>query len=192
MVTCITPSDRLASAQDSLLLVVDIQERFVPIIHESDRVLKNTAILMQAANNLGVSIMVSEQYPKGLGPTAAELKRWYTPETVTLEKSAFGCLEDQGMKDYLAASGKRQMVVCGIEAHVCVNQTVHQLLSMGYPVFLVVDAVSSRTVANMQVGLQKMIQSGAIPCSTEMVLFEWMRDAAHPDFKAVQALIKTN
>jgi nicotinamidase-related amidase len=176
--------------EDSLLLVVDVQSRFVPVIHEGEALVNQVGILMQAANIIGIPTLVSEQYPKGLGFTDERLQVFYTEKTHRLEKEAFGCGADEAMASWLQAQHKKQIVVCGIEAHVCVNQTVHQLLRAGYEVFLVENAVSSRTLENKQIALKRMSHSGTISVSTEMVLFEWMQAATYPHFKAIQALIK--
>lgn len=176
--------------EDSLLLVVDVQSRFVPVIYEGEALVKQVGILMQAANIIGIPTLVSEQYPKGLGHTDERLQAFYSEKTHCLEKDAFGCGADEAMASWLQAQHKKQIVVCGIEAHVCVNQTVHQLLRAGYEVFLVENAVSSRTSENKEIALKRMRYSGAISVSTEMVLFEWMQAATYPHFKAVQSLIK--
>jgi nicotinamidase-related amidase len=175
---------------DSLLLVVDVQSRFVPVIHEGEVLVQHVGILMQAANLMGIPTLVSEQYPKGLGYTDERLQAFYGENTHRLEKEAFGCGADEAMAAWLKGQHKKQIVVCGIEAHVCVSQTVHQLLRVGYEVFLVENAVSSRTLENKRIALNRMASSGAVSVSTEMVLFEWMQTASHPNFKAIQALIK--
>lgn len=180
----------ILSLNDSVLLVVDVQTRFVPVIADGEALVKQVGILMQAANLLGVPTLVSEQYPKGLGYTDERLQAFYTETTTRLEKTAFGCGADAGMMDWLKSQGRRQIVVCGIEAHVCVNQTVNQLLQEGFEVFLVHNAVSSRSLENKATALLRLTQAGAVPSNTEMVLFEWMHTAEHPQFKAVQALIK--
>jgi nicotinamidase-related amidase len=173
-----------------VLLVVDVQEKFTPVIHQSQQLITQVGRLIQAADQLTVPIVVSEQYPQGLGHTNGALLS-LLPETVhTRVKTTFGCLADTGIEALLSELARPQVVVCGIEAHICVNQSVHQLLEAGYQVHLVFDAVSSRAEANRDIGIQKMIQSGAVPSCVEMVLFEWLQDATHPAFKPVQALIK--
>lgn len=181
---------RLLNSKHSALLIVDIQEKFLPVVWESESLVANTRILIEAAARLELPILVSEQYPKGLGHTAEALISVLPESAVTLTKSAFGCLEDFGMKTHLASLQRKQIIVCGIEAHVCVNQTVHQLLAAGYEPHLIQDALSSRVEVNYRIGLQKMTQSGAIPSCVEMALFELMQDAAHPLFKPLQQLIK--
>ncbi len=176
--------------ETSLLLVVDIQEKFVPIIDGCGRVIAKSKILLKAAGLLGVPVIVSEQYPKGLGRTTAELVAAYPEGVEVLEKTAFGCLGDEAIRARVDALARRQVVVCGIETHVCVNQTVHQLLASGHQVHLIEEAIASRAASNREAGLAKMRSSGAIPSCVETALFEWMGDAKHPRFKEVQALIK--
>lgn len=181
---------RLLTAESSVLLVVDIQERFVPVIADIERVIRNTAILIDAARELGMPVIVSEQYPKGLGRTDSGLANRLPDSARVVEKTAFGCLGCDELRNEMAACNRSQVVVCGIETHVCVNQTTHQLLEAGYEVHLVSDAVSSRDPANHTAGMTKMIQSGVVPACTEMAVFELMRDAVHPAFKTLQALVK--
>jgi len=183
-------SNRLLRPETSCLLVVDIQEKFVPVIHEYDRVIANTRILLKAAGLLEVPVIVSEQYPKGLGHTVAELVDAFPLKTEVHDKTAFGCLEDAALRERLDALGRKQVVVAGIEAHVCVNQTVNQLLGAGYEVHLVEDALGSRIPESREIAVRKMVSCGAIASCVEMALFEWLGDAKHPRFKDVQALIK--
>jgi len=182
--------NRLLSLESSCLLVVDIQEKFVSVIDEYERVVAKSKIMIQAAGMLGVPVIVSEQYPKGLGQTVSELSEVYPEKTQIHDKTAFGCLGDVGLTEQIAALGKKQIVVVGIETHVCVNQTVHQLLNADYQVHLIEDALGSRSSENRDIGIAKMRASGAVSSCVEMALFEWMGDAKHPRFKDVQALIK--
>lgn len=181
---------RLLLPQKSVLLIVDIQEKFLPILYEAERVVRNARILVQVARKLDIPIVVTEQYPKGLGPTIGPLLEVLSPDQAVMEKISFGSLGDLSTKVHLATLDRSQVIVCGLEAHICVNQTVHQLLAEGYDAHLVQDAISSRTQANYEIGLAKMIQSGAIPSSVEMVLFELMQTASHPFFKELQSLVK--
>ncbi len=182
--------NRLLHPDRAVLLVIDIQEKFTPVIHKAERLIERTRIMIETARQLELPVVVSEQYPRGLGPTAKELAE-ILPENVTvLEKTAFGCLGDEDITAHLKSLGRDQIMVCGIEAHVCVNQTVHQLLAAGYEAHLIQDAVSAREKRNLGIGLAKMTQSGAIPSCTEMALFELMGNSLHPCFKPIQALIK--
>ncbi len=147
-------------------------------------------VVAHGARLLGVPVVVTEQYPKGLGRTAAEIAAVLPEDFEPVEKTAFSSCGAQEFVARLEAAGARQVLLCGIEAHVCVNQTAHDLLARGYQVHLLTDCVSSRAEQNRRVGLDKMLRSGALPSSTELALFELMRDARHEQFKAIQKLIK--
>ncbi|MCA1633422.1 MAG: hydrolase [Acidobacteria bacterium] len=172
------------------LVIIDMQESFRDAISDFTEVAARIALVAHAAQLLGVPVVVTEQYPKGLGHTAGEI-RTVLPEGVEpVEKTAFSsCGADQFVAR-LDSLGARQILVCGIEAHICVNQTSHDLLARGFQVHLLVDCITARAAQNRQAGLDKMRQSGALPSSTEMALFELMRDARHEQFKAIQRLIK--
>lgn len=176
--------------QQSALLVVDLQERLLPNIHNYHQAVKNTVVLIKAAQLLDIPVMVSEQYVKGLGATVAAVSSVFNDKTIVLEKTTFGVLAEPQLKQAFQALERSQVIVCGIETHVCVNQSVHQLLQLGYQCHVVQDAVSSRLPENKAAGLQKMQQSGAVVTSTEMALFELLEDSKHPLFKQVQSLIK--
>lgn len=186
----------LLSAQRSVLVIVDEQERLLPAIHEGDRVVRNTGILLDAAAALNVPVLVSEQYPRGLGPTLPAVRQRLDarkPEDVAVvEKIHFSCAEEPGFLKRLAAFGRDQIVLAGTEAHVCVLQTALGLLEKGVGggVALVADATSSRTPANAERGIARMEKAGAEIVTTEMVVFEWLHRAATPEFKTVSALIK--
>lgn len=180
----------LLKASEAVLLVVDIQDKFTDVILNANMVIEKTAILIQAAAQLEIPIVVSEQYPKGLGHTVDALIHLLPTNAVTLEKTAFGCLGDEEITTHLAGLKRKKIMLCGIEAHVCVNQTAHQLLTAGYEVHLIQDAISSRHAENRTIGIQKMLASGAIAGCTEMALFELMQTAKHPAFKSLQALVK--
>jgi nicotinamidase-related amidase len=181
---------RLLAADNAVLLIIDIQEKFVPVVHESQHLIERTWVMIEAARLLNIPILVSEQYPKGLGHTVKRLKEALPEEAQVLEKSAFGCLGDIVIKDKLTDTGRKQVLVCGLEAHVCVNQTVHQLLDNGFEPHLIEDALASRDIKNKAIGLRKMEASGAVPSCTEMALFELMGHAKHPHFRKLQGLIK--
>ncbi len=181
---------RLLDPKKSALLVVDIQQKFVPIVHEAERIIAKTKALIEAAAILNIPIVVSEQYPKGLGRTVDELSEPLPGGTIVCEKTSFGCLGDDHLAKKIRALKRKQIVVCGVETHVCVSQTVHQLLDAGYEVHLIEDALASRDPRNIEIGVRKMEQTGAIPSCVEMAIFEWMGHSKHADFKALQALIK--
>jgi nicotinamidase-related amidase len=179
----------LMDADLSCLLVVDVQTRLAPAIIAHDKVIANTAVLMKAAARLQVPMLVSEQYPRGLGPTVPELAELAEAGAI-VEKVHFSCLADQTYAERFRGLGRGQAVVAGIEAHVCVLQTCVELIEGGYRVCVVADAVSSRTPDNAALALERLRAAGAVVVSTEMVVFEWLRRAGTPEFKELSALIK--
>jgi len=180
----------LIDREDSLLLVVDVQAKLWPHISNQEQVRDRCALLIRGAAKLEVPIVVSEQYPKGLGPTLPELRQALPPGTLVREKMAFGCLGETEMIGQLEALGRGTLVVCGIEAHVCVLQTVLGALGKGLRAVVVADAIGSRVESNRALALERMRGAGATVVSAEMLLFEWMRTAKHPAFKEISALVK--
>ncbi|HER20334.1 MAG TPA: hydrolase [Chromatiales bacterium] len=181
---------RLLHRDDSALVVIDVQEAYRGKTVEHDRMVERVCRLIRAARLLAVPIVVTEQYPKGIGRTQREVAECLPEAQPILEKMTMSCC---GQPQFVAAVerlGRRQLVVCGIEAHACVNQTVHQLLERGYEVHLPRDAVSARFESDLEVAWQKMTTSGAVPSSTEMALLEWIRSSEDPLFKDIHRLIK--
>jgi nicotinamidase-related amidase len=167
------------------LIVVDVQEGFRKAIPDFERVAKATATLIEGAEAIGIPIIVTEQYPRGLGETAPEVAE-HLPEGVEpLEKVVFSAADAEGFD----LGGRDQALVCGIETHVCVNQTVLALLDSGTEVQVAEDAVGSRTDENKRVGLHKMERAGALLTSVETALFELLGRAGTDEFKTVQKLI---
>ena len=178
------------NAAEAALVIIDMQEAFRSSIPDFAEVAASVALMAHAAQLLGLPVLVTEQYPKGLGQTAGEIRAVLPPGLKPIEKTAFSSCGAQAFVNELERVRARQVIVCGIEAHVCVNQTTHDLLARGYRVHLLTECISSRAAHNRETGIAKMLQSGALPSSIEMALFELMRDAAHEQFKAVQKLIK--
>lgn len=174
--------------EDSVLLVVDVQEKLVPALHETESLVKNCATLAKAASLLDVPVVVTEQYSARLGPTV-ETVRAELEGAPVFEKMLFSALTDE-VRSHLQSLGRYNVVLCGAETHVCVLQTALDLLEAGYAVFIVRDAVTSRRLSNVQVGLARMEASGAIPASVESTLFEWLKIAGTDDFKKLLPLIK--
>ena len=173
----------LLTAAGAVLLLVDFQQRLVPAIHDGDTVVARAARLAEAAQLLDVPVCATEQYPTGLGPTVAELAGY--PQNV-VAKTRFSGVADPTLLPPTA----REVVVAGVEAHVCVLQTVADLLDTAHRVVVVADAVGSRDPANRDVGLERMRVHGAEIVTSEMVLFEWLRDSTHPRFREVQKLLR--
>jgi nicotinamidase-related amidase len=167
------------------LIVVDVQEGFREAVPDFDRVAKATATLIEGAEAIGIPIIVTEQYPKGLGETAPEVAEHLPDGTEPLEKVVFSAAEAEGFD----LEGRDQALVCGIETHVCVNQTALDLLASGIEVQVAEDAVGSRTEENKRVGLRKMERVGAEMTSVETALFELLGRAGTDEFKTVQRLI---
>lgn len=171
------------------LFVVDVQERFRPAMQGFDSMVAGCLRLVRTFRILGLPLIVTEQYPKGLGRTVAELQEPLAGVPV-FEKTAFSALGCPQVREKLALLEARSIVVCGIETHVCVHQTVRDLLRAGYRVEVAVDAVESRHSGDRDVALRRMENSGAVLTTTEMAAFELLVDARHPRFKEVQALFK--
>jgi nicotinamidase-related amidase len=173
----------------SLLLVIDIQGRLARIVQDSDAVIRNAGILTEGMQLLGVPALVTEQYPAGLGHTVEELQ----PRIAGLplmEKSTFSCCADPGIMQAIVDSRRTEIIVCGIEAHVCVYQTVRDLLRHGHTVHVVTDAISSRDDTNRRLAITVMHSLGASLTSTEMILFELLHTSGTDIFKAISKLVR--
>jgi len=179
----------MISPEETALIVVDVQGKLANIVHESEFVVNQMEALIKGAQILDVPIIWMEQYPEGLGPTTDQLKRHLEEEKYVTKRTFSACLEEQFM-EVIEEVGRKSFLVLGIEAHVCVYQTVRDLLQKEYDVEIVLDAVSSRTETNRKIGIEKMRSLGATITSTEMALFELMKTSKHPRFKEVISLIK--
>lgn len=179
----------LIRAQDSALIVIDVQERLVPAMQAPARTIKNTRILLQAAEKTGVPAILTEQYPQGLGHTIPEIRK-AAGESMILPKMHFSCMEDRNFAAAFRALGRRQAVLAGMEAHICVVQTASSLVEEGFDVFVVSDATASRTIESEQACLARLSASGVSIVTTEMVVFEWLGKAGTEAFKEMLALIK--
>jgi nicotinamidase-related amidase len=181
-------SRRIARAK-AALVVVDMQERLLPAMFEKERVVQNAVRLIKGAAILGVRVLATEQYRKGLGATVAEVATAISG-FAPLEKAAFSACGAASFAAALKTTGASDLILCGIEAHVCVTQTCLDLLDQGKRVFIVADAVSSRTPENHRLGLGRMAAAGAVIASTEMVLFELLGEAGTAQFKQILELVK--
>lgn len=179
----------LLSAPDCLLLVIDIQDRLLPVMQDGARVVRNTGILLKAAQALDLPSLITEQYPKGLGSTVAEVKA-AAGDAPVISKMHFSAWSEPDIRRHITKSGRPQVVIAGIEAHVCVLQTALGLAESGRHVAVVTDAMSSRQADSVAMAQQRLVQAGISPITTEMCLFEWLGSAAHPQFKSLSALIK--
>jgi isochorismate hydrolase len=182
----------LCQATASQLLIIDIQERLCSTMHEKvlKQVLKNTNILSEAANKLAIPIIRTEQYPKGLGPTHAKILSHAGDTHTVYEKTCFSGCGASGMENHLRDIHRPQIIVTGMEAHICVLQTAMELQALGKQVFVVQDAVISRNKHNFRNAIERLRQAGIVVSNTESVLFEWLKDAANPQFKELSKLIR--
>ncbi|NLX95097.1 MAG: hydrolase [Rhodopirellula sp.] len=180
-------SPELMSVGDTALLVVDVQERLVPAIADHRRVVWNVARLIDGAKILGLPVVATEQYPKGLGPTVPEIAARLGEIPSKLTFSCGGCPD---VFAGLESRGIHKVLVCGIECHVCVQQTVLDLLAAGWRVYLAVDAVGSRHELDCRTALGRMDSSGATLTTTESALFEWCDMAGTPEFKQISQLVR--
>ena len=180
----------LLTRDRSLLLVIDVQPRLLAAMIERETVVARTAILMRAARRLGVPLLVTEHYRHGLGTTVPALADLATPGE-TIEKLHFNCAAEPAVQGQLALmKPRRQAVLCGIEAHVCVLQSALGLQAAGWDVAVVADATSTRHAHDLDHGLRRLAAAGVAVVTSEMVVFEWLGRAATPEFRDLLALIK--
>lgn len=174
----------------SALIVVDMQETFRKAIPAFSEIVSRIAQMIRGCRILNVPVIVTEQYPKGLGRTAEEILFSLPDDFEFVEKTAFSSCGASSFMEKLQATQAKQIMLCGIETHICVNQTAHDLMQNGYQVQLLTDCVGSRFEHDKLAALQKLTTSGAISSSVEMALFELLRDSRHEQFKEIQNLIK--
>ena len=181
----------LCDVAHSQLLVIDIQDRLASAMPEKvmQQVIKNTNVLLKASSELNIPVIRSEQYPQGLGPTHTEVNNHLPQHTRVLEKTCFACTGAEGFSERID-NQRRQVILCGIESHICVLQTAIQLHQQGFEVYVVEDAVCSRNKHHYKNALQRLRQAGVIVTNVESVLFEWLRDAQHESFRALSKLIR--
>ncbi len=179
----------MLSVKDTALLLIDIQEKLIRVMHEKEQLIDNLQKLIQGIKVLDIPILWMEQNPKGLGPTISEVARLLS-DTHPLEKKYFSCCGQAEFVQQLKNLQCKHILTAGIETHVCVYQTAMDLFHLGYEVQIVTDAVSSRTPDNKLIGLERLKQGGMVLTSTEMVLFELLRVAEGPEFKAILNIVK--
>lgn len=181
---------RILECSKTTLVVIDVQEAFRGVIGDFALIASRIPLAVRGFAVLGLPILVTEQYPKGLGRTVEEITLSLPYGHKPIEKNTFSSCGAAAFVDKLAEFGAEQVVVCGLETHVCVNQTVHDLLDRGFQVHLLTDCVGSRFEHDKQAALAKMTAGGAVPSSVEMALFELLRGSKHEKFKEMQAIIK--
>lgn len=182
----------LCQAPLSQLLIIDVQERLAASMDATvlQALVRNTTILIEAATALAVPILRTEQYPKGLGTTLPAIAKALPADQLASEKTCFSSCGAAGIESSLNDVARKQIIVTGMEAHVCVLQTAFDLSQRGAQVFVVQDAICSRAKANYQNALARMQQAGIVVTNTESVIFEWLQDASHPQFKTLSKLIR--
>jgi nicotinamidase-related amidase len=180
--------DGIPNRKEVALVVVDVQDSFLPVIFEMGRVSENCAKLVKAFKVLGVPILHTEQYPQGLGLTIPDLAVLF--EDKPIEKIEFSCLRNKKFKEKLTTLKVKALVICGIEAHVCVLQTALDALKAGYEVYVVEDAVSSRKKTDWNTAVERLRQGGAHIVSAEMMIFQLMEKAGTDEFKEIQKIVK--
>jgi nicotinamidase-related amidase len=178
---------RQMSAGDTGLLVIDVQEKLVPLIVSAQAVVRNIAFLIDAAKVLNMPIQATEQYPKGLGATVPELASRLPPRS---EKVAFSCCAIPAVIDGFRSAGRAKVVLAGIETHVCVQQTALDLLALDFQVYIPADAVGSRYVLDHEQALHRLEHAGAVISTSESAVFEWVGMAGTPQFKEISRLVQ--
>ncbi|MEO1140677.1 MAG: hydrolase [Pseudomonadota bacterium] len=177
----------LIRSEDSVLVVIDMQERLVPAMQAPARTIKNTSMLCRGATEMQVPVIMTEQYPEGLGRTVPELRN---QQATILSKIHFSCMEDDGFAAYFKNLNRKQAVIAGMEAHICVVQTAASMMEAGYEVFVVSDATASRSLESEAACVARLSAFGAGIVTTEMVIFEWLGKAGTSEFKEMLEFIK--
>lgn len=180
-------SPLLMNSSDSALVVIDVQEKLAPHMFQIELIQQNIQMLGQGAELLGIPIVVTEQYPRGLGKTLPELK---FGSATFAEKRMFSCRECSPLFSGLSDQGIHKLLIVGIETHVCVAQTALDLLSQGFELWVATDAVSSRKEMDHQAALNRMASCGVTLTTAEAALFEWCETSANPHFKQISELVK--
>jgi nicotinamidase-related amidase len=173
----------------SALVIIDVQEKLFPRVHEHEKLLARIDLLISAAKLMGIPMLLTEQYPQGLGSSIEEIRR-LIPEIPPLSKTEFSCVPAPGFIERLSSLGREQVVLAGIEAHICVAQTALDLASRGGKVVVAADATSSRRPVDAQIAWHRMEQSGLTLSTAEAVVFEWLRRAGTEEFRALQPKLK--
>ncbi len=175
------------SLEHSLVVVVDVQDKFMRAIQDADRVMKRSLFLAKTASILGVPVIATEQNPEKMGLTSDQIQPFVTS---TVAKMTFSCALDEGFVKAISASGKRKIILVGAETHICICLSALHLLQMGYEVVVCPDALSSRSVEQHKLGMERMRDAGVVQAHTETVLYEWIESAQHPKFKEILAVVK--
>ena len=175
------------SSDNTIALIIDLQERLAPVMNDAPNLIANARYLLEGLNVCKVPIVLTRQYPKGLGDTIPEIKT-VSESAVVFDKTTFSCLADLKIRNFFVTDSRPNVLLAGAETHICVLQTALDLLELGKNVFLVADCVSSRNAFDSEIALKRSIQSGVIPTTSESVLFEITQASGSPEFKAISKL----
>lgn len=167
------------------LVVIDLQETLLNAIHNRESLVGNTQLLCDTARLVNVPTLATTQYAARLGTVAPFVAETVGPNTPVVDKLCFSCAGSPLFLEQLAQTGRKQVLLCGMETHICVSQTAHDLLHLGYQVHVAADAVSSRTLEKHKLGMERIRDAGAKPCAAEAAVYEWLREAGTPEFKEV-------
>lgn len=174
---------------DTALLIIDLQEKLMPVIHDQQQITEQTVRLIQAMHLFGMPTLITEQYPKGLGSSIPAIREALDPAVQPVEKTRFSALVP-AIAEQLVDRNIHSLILAGVEAHVCLMQTALDLIDAGYQVFPVVDAIGSRNPVDRKIALQRLEQAGAVLVTVEMLIFECMADASAPIFKQIRPLLR--
>jgi nicotinamidase-related amidase len=179
--------------QQAVLVVVDMQEPFLNVMHERERLVANVRLLVRTAVTLNIPVLPTTQYAErmgGVSPAVTDHNRDFAVAR-PIDKLCFSCAGVNGFLEHIADSGRRQILLCGVETHICVSQTALDLTHQGYQVHVAADAVSSRTLEKHKLGMERMRDSGVLPCAAEAAVYELLREAGTPAFKSLLPFIKS-
>ncbi len=179
----------LLGKANTALIIVDVQEKLLPYVVDKEELLENLQMLIKFADIIGLPIILTEHYPKGLGRTVPEIKELLSSHE-PMEKVIFSCFCSQALRSRLTELGIKTLMLAGIESHICVTQTTLDALDSGFSVHVIADCISSRTTSNLNIGIEKMRQFGCVISSTEMAMYEIMERADTKEFKEVLKLVK--
>ncbi len=180
----------LVDPRDAVLVVVDVQEKFMKAIPGAEKLIDNIVFLVKAAKLLGIPVLVTEQYPEGLGRTVEKIRGALSDMYRPLEKRSFSILGEKRVEEEIERLGRKTLILAGIETHICLLQTSLDAVAKGYRVYLVTDAVASRNMLDHETALRRMEKHGVELVTSEMIVYEIMRTAEHPAFKEILKLVK--
>lgn len=177
------------TSENALAIAIDYQERLVPAMSHREELIHNSSILLKGLSILKIPVILTQQYPKGLGETVSEIKE-AAGNTPVFNKMTFSCYDDENIREAVVSSGRRQIILCGIESHICLLQTALGLKKDGYHVFIAEDCVDSRKIADKESAMKRAWLEGILPATYESILFELTQIAGTPQFKEISRLIK--